>query len=233
MANRCSGDHCPYGYGHTEEHRRAAKLGWERRRHGAAIYVEKSFQNKYKLHMHPGGMFSRPHYIMQDIEDPSATFELSRQEFYQIARQVRAQERAETTQKSLFDKANNARLRKQEREAAQFQRQREREEEQERRRSARFERDMLFANIREHVPSGIRPYKARNGKRPEHEEYQAVPSRLRARASNDYALTLDDAALQLSESAPWLNIHSADDLVQAFNRVKLRSINERTRRKSA
>lgn len=233
MANRCSGSHCPYGYGHHDEHVAAAKLGWQRRRQGAAIYVERSFGNKYKLHMHPGGLFARPRYIMQDISDPSATFELSRAEFYEIAREVKAQERADTTQKSLFDKENNARLRKQQREAARFQRMREEEAERDRRRSTRFERDELFRSIREHIPRGIRPYKERNGRRPEHEEYQAVPAYFRARASDPHALTLDDAALQLSESAPWLGIHSADDLTQAFNRIKLHTLNERTRRRSA
>lgn len=245
MANRCNGGpQCPYGYGHEQEHRDAAIKGWEtRRRHGAARYVESSFGGKYKLHYHPGGPGTYPHYMMQDIDDPSAMFELSADEFWGIAREVRARERSKVEQKSLFDRANNARLRaeaaaekKRERERARHNRDRlifearaEREAERERRRGALWERNELYRSIREYVPSGIKPYRGDH----EREEYTAVPRQLRAKRGERYALTLDDAALQLSESAPWLQINSADDLTQAFNRVAMAARNERSRRRSA
>lgn len=244
MANRCGGGpECPYGYNHTHEHSEAAKLGWERRRHGAAKYVESSFGNKFKLHMHPGTRGSYQHFILEDIEDPTSRFELTRAEFYQLAREVRQAERSRVEQKNLFDKQNNARLRAEAaqarkdekarqiemREAERAQRRLEREQEQDRRRFARFEADSLRDAIREYVPGGIKPYKGGH----ELEEYQAVPRSLRAKQSDRFALTLDDAALQLRESAPWLNITTADELTQAFNRVALQRRNEQYRRRYA
>lgn len=218
MAKKCDGGpQCPYGYNHHDEHVRAAKLGWRRRRerigwrrltHGEAQYVEAAFGGKFELHSHPGGLFARPRYIMRDIES-GEHFELSQSEYRGIVKEAQAQERARQRAATMTAK----------------------DEERERRRSARFEADELRRNLLEYVPRGIAPYRERNGKRPEQEEYQAVPRFFRARKGE--RLTLDDAALQLSESAPWLNIHSADDLTQAFNRITLRRMNERTRRKSA
>ena len=103
----------------------------------------------------------------------------------------------------------------------------ERGGEYERRQSVVFERDMLYHAVKEHAPHGIKRYQGKH----ESEEYQAVPRQFRSRSGDGIAP--DDLAAHLSENAPWLNIHSDNDLLAAFGRIDLARNNERERRRRA
>ena len=239
MARKC-GHGCSYGYGHHDEHVDAAKLGWKTRRYGEAKYVGKAFAG-YSVHAHEGtglGRFKK--YIVQHDTDGD-TFELTQDEYRDVLSKIRSSERSKFLQESLFSRETRAKQRavdaqhhknaveqrRAEREEQRYHKLREREDEYERRRSAVFERDMLYHAVKEHAPHGIKRYQ---GKR-ESEEYQAVPRQFRSRSGDGIAP--DDLAAHLSENAPWLNIHSDNDLLAAFGRIDLARNNERERRRRA
>lgn len=240
MAHKCQGHSCPYGYGHHAEHVAAARLGWRRRREGEAQYIGHVFGGEYELHSHEG------HFIARSVRDDSH-FELSREEYRQLAAQRQAELREAETERrfqrevakieraiarehrpqQLTLREGQAQLKayqRAKRDAERLERHRTKELAAEQRLAARFRRDELYAAIRTVSNGKIRGFRGGH----EAEEARAIPAQFRARRGED-GLAPDDLAAHLSEHAPWLNIHNSDDLFQAFNALTL----QRTNRKAA
>lgn len=233
MAHRC-GNSCPYGYGHHEEHARAARLGWRRRRDGEARYLGDAFGGDFELHTH-----DNKRYIMQHKES-GEYLEMNRREAREIINDKRREDRSreqerrhqerEDRQRRERERAQQLTLsaqttRRAEAEARRYKVHREREERYQKRESAEYERRMLYDAVREVAPRGIANYaKDRNGKRPVQEDvWQNIPNQFHARRTARDAQTADEVAAHLSENYPYLNVHSDSDLAQAFQRAQFRA----------
>lgn len=249
---KCLGPNCPYGYGHHDEHVAAAKLGWERRRQGAAKYHDRAWQGT-EAHYHSDHR-GRKHFVLKDATTGQHV-EVGYKLYESFIRNERDADRAKVQQQQLakkeFDHAEResariaasraknskaearvmARLEKewakaeaalQKRQAA-SQARTERETEKQIRAEKRFKRDILYEALRAVAP--IAPYK--DGSLNE-DHYSTVPRQFRTREPG--ANTFDQAADEIREQFGL--VRDDEDLARQLRALRLDHVNEKARRKT-
>ncbi len=204
---RCIGPHCPYGWGHPEEHRAAAIKGWRTRREGRRLQhaargfsyltgsqVTQVHQHKQTVHFFHEGNF----------------YELPRKEFDRLGREGHKIENAEARKwaRGIIRSAHKAEKVAEEMRAAKHNPQ---QLEAARRAEYRAVVRWLKGRIkpaRNPMPKSNKP----KDKYLEYEEWQELPASVRSIKHG--TITMDEAADEIERNFPWLRIHSDNDLIR-------------------
>jgi hypothetical protein len=237
MARLICGPGSPYGCGHEEEHRQAALLGWQRRRLGAHFmgsrqqhFLSKVVGEVQHAHAHP----DHPGKIAFKQRD--RWYALPRSEWYSLinaGREIDAEERREAKRKEAearaiaeYEHAVADEQKRAERKARIEVNQRERAERSQRamvRKVARAERAEVVKLLRE--VGGVRVERSRmTGQARDKGEWELLPAEVRRK---DGRVTLDTARERVMEHMPWLALDTTDDLIQFFERSRVKTMRER------
>jgi flagellar biosynthesis GTPase FlhF len=230
MARLCSGPSSSYGCGHHEEHVRAARLGWQRRRLGARFAGSRDQASLSRVvgevqhaHTHPD------HRGVVAFRQRGKWYELPRSEYRRLVAVGREQEAHDRREQALRAREEReiARFRemeaKERRQAEMEQRRAERNKQRQQaqlRQVARAERSEVVKLIRQF--GGVRLEDARD-----RGEYALLPAEIRRK---DGRFTMDTAREQVDQHMPWLNLATPDDLVQFFERSRTKTMRDRIHR---
>lgn len=213
----CHGPNSPYGCGHEQEHKEAARKGWITRRQGFSErekrWLGRVTGSAEDIHEHAGGR------VM--FRSGGNWFELPRSEARRLIRAGKADELQEMRNKQRAEKDRQRQMRAEER--------RQRAERRDKERQARLFEGMQRAEYNDVIRSirsigGIKRSVSRNtGREYDRGEYNSLPASVRARKGQ--GLTLDYAREAVAESYPWLDVDTTDDLLRFFDKEHTRRMN--------
>ena len=196
---RCLGPHCPYGWGHHDEHVAAALKGWRSRREGrrvqeAARGVNVLFNGISQVHQHKRGHVQF-HHEGKFYELPTKEFQRLGREGHKLAnKEARAAYRKhEQIQKDKAAGQNPKQLEM----------------------ARRSERAAVLKLLKGRIKPYRNPRPKSNKEKDKYlelEEYRELPASVRNMRGGK--ITLDEAAEEIARDYPWLKIHSENDLIR-------------------
>lgn len=226
-----------YGHNHHDEHVAAARKGWLRRRLGTSFagsnehrWISRAVGPVEHAHEHPD------HRGLVAFKQQGKWYELPRREFRELVAAGREEERREQAEKKAaahearwqaqFEKLEADDAKREAKKAATAARQQERHERQQRalvRSVARAERAEVVKLLKE--LGGVRVERSRvTGKARDRGEVALLPADVRRK---DGRITLDGAREAISTHMPWLNIDTPNDVVQFFEKARVKTMREK------
>lgn len=229
MARLCTGPSSPYGCGHHDEHVRAARLGWRRRRLGASFAGSDDQRRLARVVGPVEGAHSHPeHRGVIAFKQRGKWYEMPRSEFRRLVQVGREQEQ--------HDRREASRRAREEREIARFReaeaKEQRRAELEQRREERRREQEQAHLRAvsraeRAEVVKLLRGYGVRLEDQRDRGEYALLPAEVRRKQGR---YTMDTAREQVAINMPWLKMDTPDDLVQFFERSRVKGMHDRMHR---